>query len=417
MLQKFLPREFLDIAVGVRLAMRAISRSILRASLTILGILIGVSAVVTVTAIGAGARDQVTQQISNIGSNVIMIAPQSAAASGAKGALGSGTRLTEEDGKAIVREAVSVSAVAPALRAKAQIVAGEKNWSTQIIGSNRSFFTVRSWPVVHGAEWDEHDEATKSKVCVLGSTVATKLFGDADPVGRTVRIGRHVYRVLGVLESKGEAQFGGDQDDMVLMPISSMRGRVIRTAPGFAGVLLVSAKSADTTQRAVGQISSILRQRHRIAEDREPDFWIRTQQEFQQMQQAIYGGLTALLVCIAAVSLVVGGIGVMNIMLVSVTERTREIGIRMAIGARAGDVMIQFLVEAVFLALIGGVLGALVGIGAIQLLSGTLGWPMKLDPVALGIAVATSALTGVAFGFFPARRAARLDPIFALRHE
>jgi putative ABC transport system permease protein len=402
---------------GARLALRSIVRSTLRASLTILGILIGVAAVVTVTALGAGAREQVSDQISNIGSNVIMVAPQSAAASGARGALGSGARLTEDDGKAIVRDAVSVAAVAPALRAQGQFVAGERNWSAQIIGSTRSFFIVRNWAVKSGAQWDEHDEATKAKVCVIGTTVATKLFGDQDPVGRSVRTGRYSFRVVGVLESKGEAPFGGDQDNMVVMPIGTMRGRIMRTAPGFAGVLLVSAASAETTQRAVRQIDGILRQRHRIADDREPDFWIRTQQEFQAMQGAIYSLLTVLLVCIAAVSLVVGGIGVMNIMLVSVTERTREIGIRMAIGARANDIMLQFLVEAVVLALIGGVMGALTGIGAIALLGGSLGWPMKLDGVALGVAVATSAATGIAFGFFPARRAAALDPIVALRHE
>ncbi len=247
--------------------------------------------------------------------------------------------------------------------------------------------------------------------------MATKLFGGDDPVGRSVRLGRYSFRVLGVLASKGEAPFGGDQDNMVLMPIGTMRGRVMRTAPGFAGVLLVSATNANTTGRAVKQIDSILRQRHRIAAGREPDFWIRTQQEFQAMQGAIYSLLTVLLVCIAMVSLLVGGIGVMNIMLVSVTERTREIGIRMAIGARAADIMTQFLAEAVVLSLIGGVAGALAGIAAIAGLGDSLGWPMKLDPLALGIAVGTSALTGIAFGFFPARRAAGLDPIVALRHE
>ncbi len=402
---------------GARLAIRSIVRSTLRASLTILGILIGVAAVVTVTALGAGARDQVADQITSMGSNMIMVQPQSAAASGAKGALGSGARLTEDDGKAIQRESVSVLAVAPALRSTAQFVAGERNWSSQIIGTNRAYFTVRSWGVAKGAQWDEHDEATKAKVCVLGSTVATKLFGDEDPIGRSVRTGRYTFRVVGVLESKGEAPFGGDQDNQVLMPIGTMRGRIMKTAPGYAGVLLISATSAETTNRAVAQIEAILRQRHHIAEDREDDFWTRTQQEFQAMQSAIYSLLTVLLVCIAAVSLLVGGIGVMNIMLVSVTERTREIGIRMAIGARANDIMMQFLVEAVVLALIGGVAGALVGLGAIAGLGGSLGWPMKLDPVALGVAVATSALTGIAFGFFPARRAAKLDPIVALRHE
>lgn len=405
------------IYTGVRLALRAIARSTLRASLTILGILIGVAAVVTVTALGAGARDRVSSQIENMGSNVILVAPQSAAASGAKGALGAGARLTEDDGRAILREAVSVSAVAPALRSRAQIVAGERNWSAQVIGSTRAFFPVRSWGVASGAAWDEHDEATKAKVCVLGTTVADKLFGPEDPVGRSIRIGRYAFRVLGVLETKGEAPFGGDQDNLVLMPIGSMRGRVMRTAPGFAGVLMISATSAETTDRAVAQIDAILRQRHRIEEGREPDFWLRTQQEFQAMQSAIYSLLTVLLVCIAGVSLVVGGIGVMNIMLVSVTERTREIGVRMAIGARAGDIMTQFLVEAVVLALIGGLAGALSGVGLIRLLGAALEWPMKLDPAALTVAIVTSALTGIAFGFFPARRAARLDPIVALRRE
>jgi putative ABC transport system permease protein len=408
---------FAAFSTGIRLALLSIVRSTLRASLTILGILIGVAAVVTVTALGAGARDQVSSQIQNMGSNVILVAPQSAAASGAKGALGAGARLTEEDGRAIMRDAVSVTAVAPALRSRAQVVAGEKNLSTQVIGTTRSFFPVRSWRVVRGSEWDEHDEATKSKVCIIGTTVATKLYGNEDPIGRQIRIGRHSYRIVGVLESKGEAPFGGDQDNQVLMPIGSMRGRVMRTAPGFAGVLLVSASSADTTQRAVAQIDSILRQRHHIEEGREPDFWLRTQQEFQEMQTAIYSLLTVLLVCIAAVSLVVGGIGVMNIMLVSVTERTREIGIRMAIGAQKADIMTQFLVEAVVLALIGGLAGALAGIGAIEFLGTTLGWPMKLDPTALAVAIMTSAMTGIAFGFFPARRAAQLDPIIALRHE
>jgi putative ABC transport system permease protein len=404
-------------ATGIRLALSAVVRSTLRASLTILGILIGVAAVVTVTALGAGARAQVSSQIEGMGSNVIVVAPQSASPSGARGALGSGPRLTEDDGRAIVREAVSVSALAPALRTRSQVISGDRNVSAQVIGSTRAFFNVRNWHVERGIEWDEHDEATKAKVCVLGTTVATKLFGSADPVGRTVRIGRHPWRVIGVLSSKGEAPFGGDQDNMVLMPIGSMRGRVMRTAPGFAGVLLVSANSAETTQRAVSQIDSILRQRHRIADGREADFWIRTQQEFQQMQGSIYGLLTVLLILIAGVSLVVGGIGVMNIMLVSVTERTREIGIRMAIGARARDIMAQFLVEAVVLSLLGGVAGAVTGLVVIRLLGDSLGWPMKLEPTALTVAVLTSAMTGVAFGFFPARRAAHLDPIVALRHE
>jgi putative ABC transport system permease protein len=223
--------------------------------------------------------------------------------------------------------------------------------------------------------------------------------------------------VLGVLESKGEAPFGGDQDNIVLMPIASMRARILRTPPGQAGMILASATSIDTTDRAVAQVTSILKQRHKIPDDREPDFAIRTQKEFQAMQDTIYSLLTVLLVCVAAISLVVGGIGVMNIMLVSVTERTREIGIRMAIGAREGDIRTQFLVEAVALSLIGGVLGTVAGGLAIYGLSSALEWKMGINGTALGLALGTSGLTGVVFGFFPARRASRLDPIHALRHE
>jgi putative ABC transport system permease protein len=403
---------------GIRLAFRSIVRSTMRAGLTILGILIGVAAVVTVTALASGARDAVASQIAGFGSNVILIGPQSKSASGAKSKAGAGSmRLTEEDGRAIAREAVSVGAVAPMLGSRVQLVAGDKNWSSQAFGSTRAIFPIRAWRVARGKEWDEHDEALKAKVMIIGATVATRLFGSEDPVGRSVRIGRYSWQIIGVLESKGEAAFGGDQDDVVVMPISSMRSRIMRTAPGFAGMLFVSAASAETTDRAVAQIEGILRQRHHLEDGEQKDFWIGTQKEFQAMQASIFGVLTVLLVCIAAVSLIVGGIGVMNIMLVSVTERTREIGIRMAIGARARDIMTQFLAEAVVLALLGGLAGAVTGVVVIRLLGASLEWPMKLDPGALTVAILTSGMTGIAFGFFPARRAAGLDPIVALRHE
>ena len=405
-----------SVLVGVTLALRAIARNGLRASLTVLGILIGVASVVTVYALGAGARDGVTSQIEAIGSNVMIIFPQSSTASGVKGAQGSGQRLTEEDGKVIQREAVSIAAVCPNLRTRGQIVNGEKNASTNIIGTTAPYFTIRNWKLVGGEGWTDHDEIIKSKVVLLGSTVKRKIFGGEDAVGRTVRIGRYPYRVLGVLETKGEGTFG-DQDDVVVMPISSMRSRVMRTPPGFAGALLASATSPETTDRAIHQIDAILRQRHHISADRDPDFAIRSQKEFQATLSTIYNLLTVLLVVIAAISLLVGGIGVMNIMLVSVTERTREIGIRMAIGARENDIRTQFLVEAIVLAVIGGLAGSLVGIGAIQVLGPILEFPMRVDPMALTIAVLVSGMTGVLFGFMPARRAAQLDPIVALRHE
>ena len=404
------------VLVGVRLALLAITRNLLRASLTVLGILIGVASVVTVTALGAGARDGVTGQIQAIGSNVMIIFPQSSTASGVKGAQGSGQRLTEEDGRVIQREAVSVAAVCPNLRTRGQVVNGDKNASTNVIGTTIPYFTIRNWKLVGGELWTDHDELLKSKVILIGSTVRTKIFGAEDPIGRTVRIGRYPYRVLGVLETKGEGTFG-DQDDVVVMPISSMRARVMRTSPGFAGALLASATSPETTDRAMAQIDAILRQRHHIEPDRDPDFAIRSQKEFQAMLSTIYNLLTVLLIFIASISLLVGGIGVMKIMLVSVTERTREIGIRMAIGARENDIRTQFLVEAVVLAVIGGIAGSLIGIGAIAFLGPLLELPMHVDPTALTIAVLVSGFTGVLFGFMPARRASQLDPIVALRHE
>jgi putative ABC transport system permease protein len=402
---------------GIRIAFRAVVRNPMRASLTVLGILIGVAAVVTVTALGSGAREHVSQQIQAIGSNFVIIFPQSVQASGARGAQGAGMRLTEDDGRAILRESSSVLAIAPAIRSAVQVVYGDQNWSTQAIGTTLPYLTVRNWPVNRGTAWDAHDEATKAKVVLLGATVARILFGTEDPVGRTLRMGRYPYRVVGVLASKGEAPFGLDQDDVILMPSTSFRARVLHTPPGFAGALMASATSADTTERAVRQIDSILRQRHRIAPGRDADFAISTQKQFADLGDKIYGILTDLLVFVAAISLIVGGIGVMNIMLVSVTERTREVGIRMAIGAREQDIRTQFLVEAVALSVLGGFAGVALGSLAIVALKALLEWHMSLSPLAIGISIAVSGAIGVAFGFIPARRAAGLDPIEALRHE
>jgi putative ABC transport system permease protein len=407
-------RSFL---LALVIAFRAIRRNRLRAALTVLGILIGVASVVTISALGAGARDSVGGKIQSIGSNFIIVFPQSSAVSGAKGAQGSGVRLSGEDGRVIAREALSVTAVSPAMRANAQVVYGDKNDSVGVEGVTLAYLDIRNWKVAHGAPWTEHDELLKTKTCVIGTTIQKKLFGGQDPVGLNLRIGRYPFRVLGVLESKGETPFGDDQDETILMPITSFRSHVQQTPPDFAGVLMISATSAETTDRAVRQIEAILRQRHHIAEGRAPDFQVHSLKEFQEMQSVVYNLLTLLLVAVAAISLFVGGIGVMNIMLVSVTERTREIGIRMAIGARAHDIRTQFLVEAIALAALGGVLGALIGIGAIAALRPILEWNMAPSPLALAVSIGTSAFTGVVFGFFPARRAALLDPIEALRHE
>ncbi len=399
------------------LALRSIRRNSLRASLTVLGILIGVAAVVIVTALGDGARKSVGSQIESLGSNFIIVFPQQSNASGARGAQGGGVRLTEEDGRVIKREAVSIAAVAPVLRAQAQFVYGDKNVSTSAIGTNRDFLVVRSWKVHSGAMWEESDEVLKSKVCLLGETVKKNLFGDQDPIGRFIRVDRYSYRILGVLDPKGQAPIGGDQDDVVVMPIGSMRARIFRTPPGFAGALMMSATSPETNDRAVSQIDSILRQRHHIVDGREPDFAIRTQKEFLALQQTVYGALTLLLTLVALVSLVIGGIGVMNIMLVSVTERTREIGIRMAIGARERDIRWQFLTEAIVLSFLGGLSGVIVGLAVVPVIGWIKEISMSISPVAMIISVLVSGITGVVFGFFPARRAAKLDPIEALRRE
>jgi putative ABC transport system permease protein len=407
-------RALLD---GIRLAIRAVVRNPMRASLTVLGILIGVAAVVTVTALGSGAREHMAQQIQAIGSNFIMVYPESVQASGARGAQGSGMRLTEEDGRAIMRDTPSLIAMAPAVRSAVQVVYGDQNRTTQAIGTTLPYLTVRSWPVEHGAAWDAHDEAIKSKVVLLGTTVVKNLFGNEDPVGRMVRIGRYPFRVVGVLASKGEAPFGLDQDDIILMPSTSFRARVLHTPPGFAGALMASTASTETTERAVKQIESILRQRHHLEAGRPADFAILTQKELADLQDKITGILSSLLIFVAAISLFVGGIGVMNIMLVSVTERTREIGIRMAIGAREGDIRTQFLVEAVALSVLGGLAGVALGTVAIVVLERILEWHMALSAPAMAVSIAVSGAIGIAFGFFPARRAAGLDPIEALRHE
>ncbi len=405
------------VANAVALALAAIARAKVRALLTVLGILIGVAAVVIVTALGTGVQERITNQIKSLGSNAIYVFPQSNRSSGARGARGGGGRLSEADGKAILRESTSVSAAVPYSQAQSQVVLGDRNISTTVAGSSAGYLGVRGFNIAAGANFTEADERLKSKVCLLGNTAKENLFGRQDAVGQVIRIGRYPFRVVGVLATKGQTPSGDDQDDRVVMPIGTFRSRVLPNAPGRVQSIILSASDARTVGRATAQIEAILRQRHHIDPEREPDFGIRTQAEFLKTQEEIIGTLRALLVGIALVSLGVGGIGVMNIMLVSVTERTREIGIRMAIGAREDDVRFQFLVEAVTLCMLGGLAGTLLGLSAIYGLSRFLGWSMSLPPTALALALRTSFGTGIFFGFWPARRASRLDPIEALRHE
>ena len=400
---------------AIRIALRAIARAKLRAALTVLGILIGVAAVVVVVALGTGVRERVLGEISSLGANTIYIWPEATQQSGAR--TKDTGRLTEDDGIAIRKEAISVSDVSPFSSITMQVAAGDNNVATSVMGVTRSYWSIRSFTIAQGSSWTDSDEQLKAKVCVIGDAVRENLFGDGDPIGQYIRIGKHPFRVIGVLAKKGQSPFGEDQDDRLLMPVGSFRARVMPGPPGRVEMLLASATSERTVDRAVQQIEQILRQRHRIDPDDSPDFQIRTQAEFRKSQESIFDTLTVLLSSIAAVSLLVGGIGVMNIMLVSVTERTREIGIRMAIGADEGDIMIQFLVEAITLSFIGGVFGLGVGVGLIAVLAQALGWSMSLPLGAVVAAVGTSTAIGIVFGFFPARRAALLDPIVALRHE
>jgi putative ABC transport system permease protein len=399
---------------ALRLALSAIARNKMRAALTVLGIFIGITAVVIVTAAAASATDAVGNAIDSVAANALYVSPQPAQASGAR-SKGVG-RLTEGDGRAIVRDAVSVSGVAPWLSTQGQVVYADKNWATTMIGTGLSFFPIRRYRIANGSAWTESDEIFKTKVCLIGQTVATNLFGSADPVGRTVRVGRSPYTVIGVLAARGTSFFGDDQDDVLMMPIGSFRGRVMHTSPGRTDQLLISATSDQTTGRAKAQIESILRQRHRVEPGRE-DFIVNSQAEARQTTEAVLGTLSALALGVAAVSLLVGGIGVMNIMLVSVAERTREIGIRMSIGAREGDILVQFLVEAVVLTMVGGVFGIVFGSAFTVALGRLLSSPMAPSVRALGIAVATSVGIGTIFGFLPAWRAAKLDPMAALRTE
>jgi putative ABC transport system permease protein len=400
---------------AIRLAFRAILRSKLRAALTVLGILIGVAAVVIVVALGAGTRDLITGKFSTLGANIIFIWPQSTQASGARS--GGQGRLTEADAEAILKEAQSVTAVVPWNVSGMQVVFGDKNWPTQVMGTTRGYWGVRGYTFAKGESWTENDEQLKTKVCVLGEDVRDALFGSGDAIGQYVRIGHYPCRIVGVLAKKGNSPFGENQDDRVLMPIGSFRARVLPMPPGRVMTLMASASSDLTGERAVAQIQDILRQRHRILPGDQDDFGVRSPLELQRTLEQIFDTLTILLSAIAGVSLLVGGVGVMNIMLVSVTERTREIGIRMAIGASATDILVQFLVEAVTLCMFGGLIGILVGVGAIRGLGKALELSMTLPMPAVIAAVTTSAFIGIVFGFLPARRAALMDPITALRNE
>ncbi len=396
-------------------ALGALRRSPLRASLTAFGILVGVAAVTIVVALGEGATEQVSGRIDSMGENALLVMPSETARSGVRDERTG--FLTEGDVEALAQEAPSVERAAPLLTTLAQVAWRDSNTATTVVGTTRAFFEIRRWKVQSGALWTQGSENTGEKVCLIGTTVRDNLFGSEDPVGQTLRIGRYPFRIVGLLEKKGQGPFGNDQDDAVVTPVATVRSKLLPTRPGVVHRILLQGTSPDVAAEVERQATEILRQRHHLSEGVENDFRIRSQEEFRRTQDAILGVLRMLLVSIAAVSLVVGGIGVMNIMLVSVTERTREIGIRLAIGARELDILIQFLVEAVVLSLFGGAAGALLAVLAVGGIARALDWHMGVSTDALGAALVTSMGVGILFGFFPARRAAMLDPIHALHRE
>ena len=405
----------MNLGALVAVGFQALARHRTRSALTVLGIVIGVAAVIATLAIGQGARAAVQAQIRALGANTLTVLPGTITAGGVHSGMGSTTTLTVDDGEAIRRECPAIVAVAPSVRTVGQVVFGNQNWSTQIIGTTSDYAIIRQWPVEKGVFITDSDVRGAAKVCVLGQDVVAQLFPGMDPVGSTVRIKDVPFRVVGVLSYKGGSGFGGNQDDVVLIPLSTAQRRLMGIT--FVNNVMVSAVSEQLVNDAVDQITDLLRQRHRIRPGDNADFFIFTQLEFAQTAESTSKVMTLLLASIAAVSLLVGGIGIMNIMLVSVTERTREIGIRRAIGARRRDILLQFLLESAFLSLAGGALGVLIGVVVAMLVSSIAKWPTMVQPSAVALAFGFASLIGLFFGFYPARRAARLDPVDALRYE
>ena len=393
-------------------ALRALRRNTMRSILTALGIIIGIGAVITTVSMGNGAKARVEAQVASLGQNIITVYPGSFSSGGMRGGFGSSTTLTAEDADAIMAEVADIEGVSPEVRDRNQVLANGLNWNTSINGESPDYPQIKNWRIVSGSMFTEQDVKSLAKVAIIGKTVADQLFPNEDPIGQTLRIRNLPFRILGVLDVKGYSLFGSDQDDVVIIPYTSHMRRVSRRTN--ISSILIEASSSEKLDVVKQRVEDLLAQRRT---GREPDFTVRTQEELAQAATETSKTMTLLLGGIAFVSLVVGGIGVMNIMLVSVTERTREIGIRLAIGAHGKDVLLQFLIEAILLSLLGGVLGILCGIGASELASYYFGLPTLVSTTSVIIAVAVSTVIGIFFGFYPARKAAQLDPIDALRYE
>jgi putative ABC transport system permease protein len=410
----------MNFLAALRSAIRALRANTLRSILTMLGIIIGVAAVITMIAVGQGATNRVQEQMKGLGSNIMLVLPGGLTQGGVRLGAQTGQTLTEEDAQAIALDVPEVQVAAPSSRTGAQVVAGNTNWSTSIFGTTNDYLEARDWPLKSGRLFEASEMQGSAKVAIIGQTVATQLFGDADPVDQIIRIKKVPVTVIGLLATKGQNSLGQDQDDTVLVPISTYRNRIQGGNPGKLkriGSVSVKVKEGQSMKAAEENIKELLRQRMKVQPGGEDPFSIRNLTEILQAQEASSRIMTLLLAAVAGISLVIGGIGIMNIMLVSVTERTREIGLRMAVGARGKDILAQFLIEAVTLSLIGGAIGVLLGAVATWAVGQFAGWQVSMTAASIALAAGFSAFVGIFFGFYPARRASRLLPIQALRYE
>jgi putative ABC transport system permease protein len=405
--------EILNIA---RIAFKALRRNKIRSALTALGVIIGVASVIAMIALSSGARAAIDAQIQSTGTNVVYVSAGSFARMGSvRGGIGSVQTLTLEDAQAIKEQVAAVGKLTPVVRGRSQVIAANENWATSIEGGNEDYLSVRNWPLASGDNITPRDVLVAEKVCLLGDTVVQNLFLGQDPVGQIIRIKSLPFRVVGVLTPKGQGQWGQDQDDIIVAPYTTIQKKLLGIT--YINQIMVSATRPDTVEEAAREITRLLRQRHRISNPDEDDFAVRTVEEMAQTRVQLAQTMTGLLMSVASVSLLVGGIGIMNIMLVSVTERTKEIGLRMAVGARTRDILRQFLTEAVSLSALGGIVGIVLGVGVSQGLTQVLGWPTLITSSSIAIAFAFAAAVGIFFGYYPARKAATLDPIDALRYE
>jgi len=391
----------------------------LRSALTMLGIIIGVAAVIAMMAVGGGAREQVVAQIRSLGANLLVVIPGNVTQGGVRLGHGAASTLTDEDAAAVMKEIPTVQVTAPFMRGTAQLIAGGANWATVVYGIDRGWFEAREWEAEHGRLFEPEEVARGAQVALIGQTVANALYGGLDPIGQELRVRNVPFRIVGVMSKKGQTTWGSDQDDVVFLPLSAARHRVLGRNLANAralGAMYVKVREGESVNNTEAEVTALLRQRHRLQAGQDNDFNIRNLAEIAATREASARTLALLLAAVAGVSLAVGGIGIMNIMLVSVTERTREIGLRLAVGARKVDIMRQFLFEATGLAAIGGAVGVAIGIACAYAISNVADWPLLIEPHSIVLAVVFSGMVGVFFGWYPALRASRLDPIEALRH-